>query len=341
MGQPRVQFPTAEQVPGQAVAGPAPTATLDGTIAPPSLDWDPYATPGVTQPTLVPNDPYLSSSQPGLSFAKMRRLLEEVRLDYVWMPGTTTDELGINDVELSGTFAIPCFANLESSLLVTPGFAVNFWNGPVDVDFPPQTFDAYLDTAWQPKFTPWFGADLAFRVGVYSDFRRVTAQSLRYTGRGIAVISYSPSFKFKLGIMYLDRVRVKILPAVGIYWAPNPDIYFDVFFPEPKIAMRLCNIGNTEWWGYMRGEYGGGSWTVRRDGDVDPFIAPGDFAIDQADYNDMRFALGLEFTRMAGLGIKGLFEVGLSFDREMRFRTTPPKKLALKSTVFLRAGLAY
>ncbi len=351
----RVQFPSpappaAGVVPDPMVVGPGPTATFNGTIQPPLAQWDPYATPGARPAPLLPQDPYFQfgapggSPPPGGTFTRMRRLIDEVRLDYVWMPGDGLKEFGINDAELSVTFAIPFLYNTETPLLVTPGFAIHYWNGPVSLplvpppdppDLPPFVFDAYLDGAWNPQVTPWFGGELSFRVGVYSDFKRVTEESLRYMGKGLAVLSFSPSIKIKAGMWYLDRNRIKLLPAGGLVWTPNPDTYFNILFPDPKIGRRLANYGNTEWWLYARGEYGGGAWTVKR---VNPVPAVND-TLDSVDYNDLRCGVGLEFMNQGGLN--GLFEVGVAFEREIRYRSKLPEVVHPNTTVFLRGGLGY
>jgi len=317
---------TAVPVPGPSVPVPAPGATLEGTIQPPPAGWDPYAPPGSTPPTLLPEDPYLQFDSP-VTVATMQKLVQEVRVDYLWMPGNGAAEFGINDMELSTTFAFPMFYNAQTPLLVTPGFAMHCWNGPVSVgqqpaDLPPQVYDGYLDAAWNPQVTPWLGGELSFRIGVYSDFSRVTHDSVRYMGTGMAVLSFTPSFQVKAGVMYLDRNRVKILPAGGLIWTPNPDVRFEILFPDPKLARRLSTIGNTEWWGYARGEYGGGAWTVKRAAIAAPAVAN---QIDSIDYNDLRFA----------------FEVGLAFEREIRYRSSSPPVFRPNSTVFLRGGLAY
>ncbi|MHC4181329.1 MAG: hypothetical protein ACYSWU_27850 [Planctomycetota bacterium] len=160
-------LPSDYAPPAPGAVGPAPMATFEGTIQPPPADWDPYGTPGTAPPTMLPEDPYFQYGAPGGyggTFTTMRRLLDEVRFDYVWMPGTAANELGINDVELSATFTIPFTAK---PILVTPGFAARWWNGPAaaDVDLPSRVFDAYLDAAWNPQVTPWLGGELAFRVG--------------------------------------------------------------------------------------------------------------------------------------------------------------------------------
>jgi len=309
---------------------PGPSATFQGGIQPPTT-WDPYGTPGVQPAPLFPQDPYLAGpGYPTGTVATMRRFLQEMRLDYVWMPGSGPEELGIHDADLSATFAVPFFYNQQTPLLVTPGFAFQLWNGPVAPDFPPRTFEAYLDTAWNPQVTPTFGGELAFRIGVYSDFSRVSNESIRYTGHGLAVISLSPSFQVKAGVMYLDRVHVKLLPAGGVVWTPNPDVRFEILFPNPKLATRLTTVGNTDWWLYCRGEYGGGSWTVKRN--------PGDDQ-DEVDYNDMRFAVGLEYERLGC--VNGRFEVGIAFERELFYRSPTTAAFEPNPTVFVGGAFAY
>ncbi len=338
--------------PGTTYVPPAPGAALEGTIQAPSADWDPYGTPGTGQPALFPQDPSLQFGPgygPSSTLTTMRRLLEEVRLDYEWLAAGGLRGVGVNSMEIYGTFALPFLYNTEHPLLITPGFAIHFWDGPVTLapnpadptprdpaDLPPQTFDAYLDLAWNPQITPWLGGELSFRTGIYSDFRRITEDSLRYMGKGMLVMTMTPSFTVKAGIWYLDRNRVKLLPAGGVIWTPNQDIRFEIFFPEPKIARRLAIYYNTEWWAYIRGEYGGGAWTLRR---ADLAIIPVATQVDSFDYNDLRFAGGVEFVRLNGL--RGLFEVGAAFDREIRYRSGVPRVFYPPATVFLRASLAY
>lgn len=307
-----------------------PSATFQGNIQPPTT-WDPYGTPGVQPAPLFPQDPYLSGpGYPTGTMATMQRFLQEMRLDYIWMPGTGPEELGIHDADLSATFAVPFFYNQQTPLLVTPGFAFQLWNGPVAPDFPARTFEAYLDTAWNPQVTPTFGGELAFRIGVYSDFSKISDESIRYMGHGLAVISLSPSFQVKAGVMYLDRIRLKILPAGGIVWTPNPDTRFEILFPNPKLATRLTTVGNTDWWLYCRGEYGGDSWTVKRFGSN---------LQQQVDYNDFRFAVGLEYERLGC--VNGRFEVGIAFERELFYRSPTTPAFEPNPTVFAGGAFAY
>jgi len=341
-GQPQTYTPTPGAYgtpptplgPQGAPVGPIPGGQYGGGIQAPPAYWDPYGSPGANPPSLLPNDPYLPYNTPDVSFQNATRFLQEVRLDYVWLVGHGPGEFGVNDAELYGTFAIPFFRNTQTPLLITPGLAVHFWEGPEGgvADLPPNAYDAYLQAAWNPQVTPTFGGELAFRVGIHSDFRRVIDESIRYQGKGLGVLSLSPNMKVKAGVWYLDRNRVKLLPAGGLVWTPQgPDgnMRFDILFPNPKIAFRLSNYRSTQWWLYGRGEYGGGSWTVKR--------AAG--YMDQVDYNDIRAAVGMEFIRPSGFS--GLFEVGVAFDRQLYYTSLSPEFYYPKTTVFLRGSVAY
>ncbi|MDY0165100.1 MAG: hypothetical protein RBS80_01065 [Thermoguttaceae bacterium] len=322
--------------PQTAPVGPVPGAQFSGTIQAPPATWDPYAPPGSAPASLLPQDPYLPYNTPAFSTGNIQRFLQEARLDYVWMVGHGEKEFGINDIETYATFAIPFFHNTQTPLLVTPGFAVHLWEGPVTVpptemgDLPPVAYDAYLEGAWNPQVTQTFGGELSFRTGVYSDFKHINEHSIRYQGKGLAVLAFSPNVKVKAGVWYIDRNKIKILPAGGLIWTPQgPDgnVVFEILFPNPRIAFRLADYQNTEWWLYGRGEYGGGAWAVTRlDGP------------DRVDYNDIRVAVGLEFIRPR---FSGLFEVGGAFEREIIYHSGTPPATYPHPTVFLRGSVAF
>lgn len=323
---------------------PGPAATFQGGIQP-STTFDPYATPGVAQPTLFPQDPTMPAypGAPSDSLTKVTRFLQEMRMDYVYIPGTASNEFGVNDCDLTAEFAIPFLRNPQTPLLITPGFTFHWWNGPVSPDplfplangeLPPRAYDAYLNAAWNPQLSRVVSGELAFRIGVYTDFANVDSQSIRYQGYGYGLVALSPSFQLKAGVIYLDRFRYKLFPAGGVVWTPNDDVRFEILFPNPKLAFRLPGYSTTEWWFYARGEYGGGAWTV----DTDPLFGGGKTRVD---YNDMRFALGLDFETVRGLN--GLAEVGITFERELYYPDVAPNPFIFRPdpTVFVRGGLAY
>jgi hypothetical protein len=312
-----------------------PPATFQGTIRAPG--WDPYAPPGVQTQPLFPADPF---AQPGPLFGTttpLTRLRKDIRFESCWLARTGSQPFGSDDAEASVTLAFPLFYNPQTPLLVTPGFAIHLWDGPVSTslnpnvspDLPPRAYDAYLDVAWLPQPTPWLGADLDFRIGVYSDFSQVSTRSIRFPSHGLAVLTFSECFQVKAGVFFLDRNHVKLLPAGGVVWTPNKDTRFDILFPNPKLAKHLTTTGTAEWWLYARGEYGGGAWTVKRI----------DGSHNSVDYNDIRVAVGVEFEQ--GGGLRGGFEAGIAFDREIFYVETPAANIHPSPTVFLGGSMAF
>jgi hypothetical protein len=142
----------------------------------------------------------------------------------------------------------------------------------------------------------------------------------------------TPTLTIKGGITYLDRVDLKMLPAGGVLWIPNPHTRFDIYFPRPKLAQYLTTIGNTDVWWFVAAEYGGGSWTVDRAG-----LNPGDDR--RVDINDIRVGGGVEWTGLRAA--RGFFEVAYVFDRELVFASRSAGDLSLDDAFMLRGGLAY
>jgi hypothetical protein len=309
----------------------------------------PYnAAPSLTQPapTFPPSGAPYQFQAPATEgyYATTQKLLQELSAEFTWLYGKQTDpkDLGITRVELSTTLAFPMFYNVETPLLVTPGFAFNWLTGPLSnpaevprgPDLPPRLYDAYLDAAWYPRVNQWLGAELGVRVGVYSDFDHVTSDSVRILGRGLASVALTPQLDILFGAVYLDRLDIKILPAGGVYWRPTPEWDAYLVFPNPKVRKYWANVGNTKWYWYAAGEYGGGSWTVDR-----PAAGANPALGDQIDINDIRVIGGLEWETQTQ--IRGHFEVGYVWDREILFRSGQPGEFGLDDTIMLRAGVDF
>ena len=138
---------------------------------------------------------------------RLQRFLQQISFEHTWIFGEHSfDDLEINRSELSATFGIPIFYNPNTPLLITPGFAFNWLDGPVTADpntgadLPPRVYDAYLDAAWHPQLTDWLHADLGVRTGVWTDFNNVNGDSIRVLGRGLGVLAFSPQFDVLAGV---------------------------------------------------------------------------------------------------------------------------------------------
>lgn len=298
-----------------------------------------------TQGTAGPPQQYLfppGYPQQNSSFQQTMRLFQGVRGSWAYLAGNGQGtSVAVNELDTTATFAIPFFHNSPANLnhaplLVTPGFGLQLWDGPQTTatmlaDLPPNTYDAFLDAAWNPQFTPLFGAELGIRVGVFTNWDVFTTDSWRIMGRAIGTLNLTPTMQGKFGVVYLDRNLVKILPAGGITWTPDADSRYDIFFPAPRASHRILNVNKHSIWWYLAGEYGGGAWTFRRStGQISPF-----------DYNDIRVTLGTEWVPVTATGLAGNFEIGYVFYRQLFFVDGPPQYQNLNDTFMFRLGLAY
>lgn len=274
----------------------------------------------------------------GGAYPEFIRFCQGPRFRHAYLHGNDDpDALMINDTDLALAFAIPNFFYSTQPLYLMPTFSFHQWAGPhssTGADLPPRAYSAFLDSGWQSDPNRILGAELGLRVGMFSDFETANADSLRVLGRGIGRLRLTPQATIKAGVIYLDRNKVKLLPAGGLLWQPNPDTRFDLFFPEPKLAHYLATVGTQDMWWYVGGYYGGGSWTITRESGME----------DSIDINDIRLVLGLEWGRNDQLrdGRRvGFLEAGYVFNRELLYKHSPMDNLDLQDTFMIRAGLGY
>jgi hypothetical protein len=347
-------------------AGVGPTAQT----APPNIQIPGTTSPqGVYPQGVYPQQPAvlfpngLSSGQAG----QYLRLFQDVRMTYTWLSGSAKpQQMKSNDVQVGTTMNIPNFFFSGQPIRISPEFIFHSWEGPLTsigppppappppfpaagtpaagpfpTELPSRVYSTYLDFAWDPVITPQLSGDVEFSFGVFSDFDHVTQDSVRFRGTGLLVLGLTPTVALKGGVTYLDRLDLKLLPAGGLLWRPNPQTYFDIYFPKPKLAQYLYTVGNTDVWWYLMGEIGGGSWTIRRSQAFNDGAGGFTSALvaGRVDINDYRAGLGLEWTCQSGL--TGLFEVAYVFSREIVFETGGLGSRKLDDTIMLRAGFTY
>jgi hypothetical protein len=260
------------------------------------------------------------------------RLFQNIRLRHTWISRLGDDDgLGINDSEIATTAAFPRFLWTTQPLYVSPGFILSLWDGPTSppADLPPRAYSAYVDFDYTTNPQYRLGGDVHVRLGVYSDFDAFDTHSFRVSGRGLGTFRATPEVQLKFGVEYINRNDLKLLPAGGVLWTPNPQVRFDIYFPKPKLAIYVTTLGNTELWAYLAGEYGGGAWTIDR--------ATG--GNDRIDINDIRAIVGTEW--MTGRSWKGFFEAGYVFNRDVVYVADPGDSFSPPDSFMLRGGLAY
>jgi hypothetical protein len=296
-----------------------------------------FPTYGPPPPTAGAPSPYVFPNGLGEQWdlSQSIRFIQDVRLRHTYLHGgNDVNDLGINDTEVAVTFTVPNFFTTGQPLFISPAFALHLWDGPISPpsDLPPSAYSAYLDFQWASDPKLQIGAELGVRVGAYSDFNTLSDESLRIQGLGLGVFRLTPALTFKIGAMYLDRNKIKILPAGGLLWTPTPQVRFDIFFPQPKLSAYLTTVGKYELWWYLAGEYGGGAWTIER-------AASAGGGSDAIDINDIRASAGLEWNGPRGL--TGFFEAGFVFRREVVYVVDPSDTFDPGDTFMLRAGVSF
>ena len=333
---PNSLYPGSYPAPGQPTGG---TSWFGGPTPVPGYPSTAQNYNGNLQPGYAGGwNPQGSVFNGNVGYPEFIRLFQGLRFRHTYLYGNDdADALTINDSDVSVAFAFPNFLFSTQPIYLMPSFSLHSWGGPktaMGADLPALAYSAFLDTGWQTDPRRIMGAELGVRVGVFSDFDTFTSDSLRVMGRGIGRVRITPRATLKLGVLYLDRNRVKLLPAGGLLWQPNPQTRFDLFFPEPKLAHYLSTIGATDSWWYVGGYYGGGAWTVTRRDNSEQSI----------DINDIRIVLGFEWGRNDQLREgrrKAFLEIGYVFERELLYDLTPADNIRPQDTFMIRAGLGY
>jgi hypothetical protein len=312
--------------PPGAAGFPGPAPNVYGG---PPASTVPYGTP--SPPSLFPQGlPAPQWSAPATKFITPR-------VQYTWIgDGGGTRDLGINDFDFSAAMAFPDFLYSNQPLYVIPSFSLHLWSGPRELasDLPGNAYSAFLDFGWASDPAQQLGGELGVRLGVFSDFNTFNTNSGRIMGQGLFRVRMTPTLTLRGGVIYLDRHKIKLLPAGGVLWTPNAETRFDIFFPKPKLAQRLTTLGNQDIWWYVAGEYGGGAWTIER----------ADQTSDRMDINDIRLILGAEWGqpgRMAQGRRVGFVEAAWVTGREIIYVNDPNDSISLNDAIMVRAGFNY
>lgn len=257
-------------------------------------------------------------------------VFQKLLFSWTWGPALSEGDFGFTDLNLSTVWGFP-FPTVESPLLVTPSFGVSYLEGPEARDLPARLYSTGLDFRWIRPINERLMMDLGVGVGYYSDFEIDSGDALRITGRGLGIYQWSPETTVVLGVVYLDRNDVSILPAAGMIWKPTDDWALELIFPQPKLARRVYHCGTDrglEYWAYLAAEFGGGQWAIASAGGEPELIT----------LRDYRLLLGVESKLPGGLGTR--LELGYIFGREIEFASATPDYKP-DDTVLLRVGASY
>jgi hypothetical protein len=226
-----------------------------------------------------------------------------------------------------GSYSVETVSTLKIGRLegVFSGYAVHFVGGPARSDLPPRLFELFVGYRAIGDLNPSWSYDVTISPGIYTDFEGHAHQGWRIRGVALAKYRYTPIANMVVGVAYLDRSNLKLLPVGGLVIELGPRTTLELVFPEPRLSMRTHD-GESEF--YVRGQLGGGSWAIERDS----------LTNDIATYEDYRLFAGL--SSESDDGKSTFFEVGYVFHRSLEYRSGIGD-LPLKDTMMFRTGARY
>jgi hypothetical protein len=110
-----------------------------------------------------------------------------------------------------------------------------------------------------------------------------------------------------MGVDYIDREDVGILPVGGVILRPNNSLQMELVFPRPRIDISLSPTQRF----YLSGELGGGQWAIERELML---------VDDVLTYSDLRLAIGIETSdgpQVSGAEIAWLFNRKIEFSSDV------------------------
>ena len=241
-------------------------------------------------------------------------VFQKLQFSGTWIPALEDGDLGWSDLDAWIVLGLP-FPRRETPLLIIPGFAVHYLDGPTTPDLPPRLYDAWIEWRHLRELNDAWAMDVSVTTGYYSDFAVDSGDAFRLTGRGVAVYTWSPITKVVFGAGYFNRAAARVLPVGGLIITPDDSTRLELIFPSPRLAWRLdwlSAAGVDERWIYVAGEFGGGVWAIER----------ADGSADKVDSTDIRILLGVE-QQITG-GLTSRFEVGYVFARELEYSSATP-----------------
>ncbi|WP_145365589.1 hypothetical protein [Stratiformator vulcanicus] len=232
--------------------------------------------------------------------------LKKMRATYT-LVGTADSGFGLNEFDLSATSFSPVLPGFS----ITPGFGGTFADESASfaADVPDQLYNLQLTFSYRGQINIQYGYEVAVTPSFFTDFNNTTSDAFRLPARALLFIAMSRQLQFAVGVVYLDRDDILAVPALGMIYAPNPDLRYELVFPRPKVTKKIGSGPNSEIWGYIGGEFGGGSWAVERASGLN----------DEITIRDFRLIVGAEQKYDSGLAV--LVETGYVFGRDVEFES--------------------
>lgn len=326
-----------------SIIPPAESPTSTSTIGASTIS---SATSGVVAPPVVGNDepfdpkPITPSNGEPTTFQKIFKYRQELSGYYMFVPSGKKRGLGTHELNARLLFAIPCKTmqsvnNMNNGyFLLTPHFTYDYLYLSKDYKRGHENFfDTGLTTTFLANYND-IEAHVDFSIGLGASFHRVTSKAIYFKGRAEIGLPIDNEKQVKLfgGVAYLDAIKYKLIPIVGIDYTPNPQNHLRMAFPNPRWDHYLTKVNETDWWLFVHGDLTSQRWLVH-----DDVMLVRNKHTFNMDYSDYKVGVGVSFDCPTRL--RGSFEVGGAFGREMK--TKNGKLYDPRNAVYLKVGLLY
>ena len=258
----------------------------------------------------------------------------------MFVPSGKKHGLGTHELNARLLFAIPCKTmqsvnNMNNGyFLLTPHFTYDYLYLSKDYKKGHENFfDTGLTTTFLANYND-IEAHVDFSIGLGASFHRVTSKAIYFKGRAEIGLPIDNEKQVKLfgGVAYLDAIKYKLIPIVGIDYTPNPQNHLRMAFPNPRWDHYLTKVNETDWWLFVHGDLTSQRWLVH-----DDVMLVRNKHTFNMDYSDYKVGVGVSFDCPTRL--RGSFEVGGAFGREMK--TKNGKLYDPRNAVYLKVGLLY
>ena len=259
----------------------------------------------------------------GKTTSEENRLPATTRSSFAWIAGTQ-DKLGLFELDFQPLSRVRFDSSRSLALQVDTTFGARWLQGPDTTDLPPYLFNILINIGMTHQVNDRLTIDAMISPGWYTDFSNKGVEAFRLPWHIVSYYKSNDDWRWVLGVTDLSRQDIRYLPVVGAIYAPGAgDVRWDLVFPKPRVAWRICREDKLEHWLYVGGELGGGSWAISR----------ADRSYDIVTYRDLRLVVGLE--TQTGKGRASRLEVGWIFDRSVEYQSnvgnyTPPESLMIR-----------
>lgn len=204
------------------------------------------------------------------------------------------------------SFESPSYLSRKRTSGPTANVNFHLLSGPSSIDLPARLYDFELGYQTRSSLSELFSYDASVMVGAYSDFKGSAREGVRFPAHAVGMFHSSENADWVIGVDYLGRDDVKMLPVAGFCWhnPARPQLRYQMVFPRPRIDLTLNAAARL----YLAGLFGGGTWQVEFP----------DASNDVLTYRDFKMVTGIE--RKRDDGSLATWELGWVFARKLSFR---------------------